>query len=129
MAANARDTSDGRAGSRLAADLRWSGTSAVVAVSGELDHDSLRPLSDALDEVFARGADRIVVDCGGLTFCDSTGLNILLRARQRAAEAGSTVELAALRPPVARMFDVTGARSVFTVHEEVPPALGDRPPQ
>lgn len=123
MPADARHTFDGRAGSPLTADLRWSGACAVIAVSGELDHDSIQPLGDALDEVFTRGADRIVVDCAGLTFCDSTGLNILLRARQRAAEAGSTVELAALRPPVGRMFDVTGAMSVFTVHEELPDTL------
>lgn len=70
-----------------------------------------------------------MVDCGGLTFCDSTGLNLLLTARLDALEAGSGLELAALRPPVDRAFGITGVVAVFTVHDELPTDLveGKRP--
>ncbi|WP_370416895.1 STAS domain-containing protein [Streptomyces fradiae] len=104
----------------------------VLALAGELDHDSAGPLRDALAEHdgsdgSGRDGFRIVVDCSGLSFCDSTGLNVLLRARLRMTEAGGRLDLAGLRPPVDRMFEITGARSVFRVYETVASALADAP--
>ncbi|MEV4949031.1 STAS domain-containing protein [Streptomyces sp. NPDC053755] len=107
----------------------------VLAVRGELDHDTADTLRAALDEqagavgdgaARGTGASRIVVDCTALTFCDSSGLNVLLRSRLQALEAGRSVELAGLRPPVSRMFEITGARSVFRVYEDVSEALTGR---
>ncbi|MEV4430134.1 STAS domain-containing protein [Streptomyces sp. R-07] len=102
------------------------GTSEAVAVlglGGELDHDTVAPLRRALDE--HAGARRVVVDCAGLSFCDSTGLNELLRARLRLRETGGCLDLAGLRPPVDRMFAITGARTVFRVYGDVAEALAD----
>ncbi|MEU7026422.1 STAS domain-containing protein [Streptomyces sp. NPDC046275] len=98
----------------------------VLALSGELDHDTAGPLRDALA---AHGTDgeRIVVDCSGLGFCDSTGLNVLLRARLRLTRNGGRLDIAGLRPPVDRMFEITGARSVFRVYETAASALADAP--
>ncbi|MFF5805157.1 STAS domain-containing protein [Streptomyces sp. NPDC012746] len=127
MAVDAHGTAGGGAGGpRFTADVRWSGRTAVVAVAGELDHDTAEPLREAMSEALRQGAERIVVDCGRLDFCDSTGLNILLRGRLEARESGSLVELAALRPTVARMFDITGAKGVFTVYAELRDALTDQ---
>lgn len=98
----------------------------VLAVTGELDHDTAAPLRDALADT--SGSDRIVVDCSGLRFCDSTGLNVLLRARLRLVEGGGRLDLAGLRPPVDRMFEITGARTVFRVYEDAAEALADGRP-
>ncbi|MFB7830417.1 MULTISPECIES: STAS domain-containing protein [unclassified Streptomyces] len=113
----------GLIGPRLTAVVRWAGDTAVVTVAGELDRDSQEPLRAALTEAQERRPERIVVDCGPLTFCDSTGLNLLLTTRLEALEAGSRFELAALRPPVARVFDVTGVVALFTVYDELPAEL------
>ncbi|WP_308082363.1 STAS domain-containing protein [Streptomyces sp. NK15101] len=102
------------------------GTPAAVAVlelGGELDHDTAGPLRRALDE--CAGAPRVVVGCSGLTFCDSTGLNELLRARARLRETGGRLDLAGLHPPVDRMFAITGARTVFRVYADAAEALAD----
>ncbi|MEU6947723.1 STAS domain-containing protein [Streptomyces sp. NPDC046316] len=99
----------------------------VLSLAGELDHDTADTLRSALEERIG-GAVRILVDCEKLSFCDSTGLNVLLRARLRALEEGGRLELAALRPPVARMFEITGARTVFRVYEDVAEALTDHRP-
>ncbi|MEV6331170.1 STAS domain-containing protein [Streptomyces sp. NPDC051909] len=104
----------------------------VLALSGELDHDTAGPLRDALaehggDAGSSRNGGRVVVDCSELSFCDSTGLNVLLRARLRMTEAGGRLDIAGLRPPVDRMFEITGALSVFRVYETVASALADAP--
>ncbi|KOX20652.1 MULTISPECIES: STAS domain-containing protein [unclassified Streptomyces] len=98
----------------------------VLELGGELDHDTVAPLREAVEE-HAR-ARRIVVDCSHLGFCDSTGLNALLKARLRMRETGGRLDLAGLRPPVDRMFDITGARAVFRVYEDTAGALADRAP-
>ncbi|MDJ0382456.1 STAS domain-containing protein [Streptomyces sp. G-G2] len=100
----------------------------VLALSGELDHDTAGPLRGALEVALAGdGGHRVLVDCAGLGFCDSTGLNTLLRARLAARESGTRLELAGLRQPVARMFRTTGADGVFLVHEDRAAALGVPP--
>ncbi|MEW2633021.1 STAS domain-containing protein [Streptomyces sp. NPDC048389] len=104
---------------------RQRGGTVVLSLSGELDHDTAEPLRRALAQQVRAGAKRILVDCGGLHFCDSTGLNVLLHARLDAQETDGRVDLAALRPPVARMFEITGAHAVFQVYAGVEEALAD----
>lgn len=112
-------------GERFGVAVRHRGGTVVISLSGELDHDTAEPLRKALTQQVRAGAKRIVVDCGGMHFCDSTGLNVLLHGRLDAQEAGGRVELAALRPPVARMFEITGAQAVFQVYAGVDEALAD----
>ena len=97
---------------------------AVLVLVGELDRDTVDPLREALEERL--GADRVVVDCSALRFCDSSGLNALLKARLRMREAGGRLELAGIRRPVARMFEITGAQTVFRVYETLDEALSER---
>ena len=58
----------------------------VVAVSGELDIDTMAELSAAL--AAGNGLVTTVVDLRGLTFIDSSGVSGLLGAARRAQEAG-----------------------------------------
>lgn len=43
-------------------------------------------------------------DASGPAFCDSTGLNVLLRSRIAARETGGSLELIGPHRPAARMF-------------------------
>lgn len=109
---------------RCAVAVRAAGGAVVLEVAGELDHDTVGPLREALDDAVGPGG-RVVVDLAGLGFCDSTGLNALLHSRLAAREAGGSLELAGLRGPVARMFRITGADGLFPVHADVADALGE----
>ncbi len=110
---------------RLLVEVREEGSSAVVTVVGELDHHTADLLREPLEECLAKGFSRLVVDCGRLDFCDSTGLNVLLGARLKAEAAGGGVHLVAMQPVVARVFEITGADAVFTVHDSLASALPD----
>ncbi|MFJ6572038.1 STAS domain-containing protein [Streptomyces sp. NPDC091292] len=108
---------------RLLVEVRKQGSSAVVTAVGELDHHTAELLREPLDGCLDEGFARLVVDCSELEFCDSTGLNVLLGARLKAEAAGGGVHLAGMRPVVARVFEITGADAVFTVHDTVAAAL------
>ncbi|MEV4683084.1 STAS domain-containing protein [Streptomyces kurssanovii] len=114
-------------GERFGVAAARRGDTVVLSLSGELDHDTADPLREAIEEHLRKGAKRILVDCAGLDFCDSTGLNVLLHGRLAAQETDARVELAGMRPPVARMFEITGAHAVFRVHAGVDEALADEP--
>ncbi|WP_052441176.1 STAS domain-containing protein [Streptacidiphilus anmyonensis] len=90
-----------------------SASEAVLRLSGELDHDTAPALRTALDRCEAAGAARILVDFSDLQFCDSTGLNVLLQARARAQARDAAVELVGLGRGVSRVFDLTGAATLF----------------
>ncbi|QMU77074.1 STAS domain-containing protein [Streptacidiphilus sp. PB12-B1b] len=103
---------------------RRTGGAVVVAVVGELDLDSAPALSAELNAAMdGDGVTAVVVDCHGMSFCDSTGLNALLAARLRAEGLGVEIRLAAVPTATARMFGITGADTVFRLHPDVTAAL------
>ncbi|MDH6143506.1 MULTISPECIES: STAS domain-containing protein [Kitasatospora] len=108
---------------RLTVDLRTDSGIVVVTVVGELDYDSVAVLRVQLQEALARRACRVVLNCHGLWFCDSTGLNLLLNIRTEAQAAGVALVLAGLQPVVARVFEITGAASVFDIRTDVRAAV------
>ncbi|GAA1191466.1 STAS domain-containing protein [Streptomyces hebeiensis] len=110
---------------RLRVGVRTEGLSEVVTAAGELDHHTAELLRVPLDEALEQGRSRLVIDCSQLEFCDSTGLNVLLGARLKADAAGGGVHLAGMLPVVARVFEITGADAVFTVHDSVEDALAE----
>ncbi|MBT3153274.1 STAS domain-containing protein [Streptomyces sp. CHD11] len=110
---------------RLLVDVREEGPSAVVTPAGELDHHTADLLREPLEGCLAKGFKRLVIDCSRLEFCDSTGLNVLLGARLKAEAAGGGVHLAGMQSVVSRVFEITGADAVFTVHDTLEAALAD----
>ena len=96
---------------------------AVVTATGELDLYTAPRLQNALAGLLRDQPGHVVVDMSGIDFCDSTGMNVLLSAHKRLKERGGTLELAAPRPAVKRILQVTGLDSVFTVTDAVPAAL------
>ncbi|MCD0452512.1 STAS domain-containing protein [Actinocorallia sp. API 0066] len=94
---------------------------AVVSAVGELDLYTAPRLQQALQALLGeQELDRVVVDLSGVEFCDSTGMNVLLSGMKRVRERGGVFELAAPRPAVQRILQVTGLDTVFTVHDAVP---------
>jgi anti-sigma B factor antagonist len=97
----------------------------VMSVQGEIDLYTVPRLQRELASVLAGGAAvRLVVDLSGVDFCDSTGVNVLLAAHRQAREKGGDLELAAPRPAVKKILQVTGLETVFTVRDDPAHAIG-----
>ncbi|MER8184664.1 STAS domain-containing protein [Kitasatospora sp. NPDC094015] len=112
----------GTAGHLMVSVRPWAG-GLVIRPEGELDHESAGPLREALDAALDAPPARLVVDCGGLDFCDSTGLNLLLRAHATARAGGGALSLAAPGEMVSRMLTITGVGEVFPVYPTLDEAL------
>ncbi|HEY1672040.1 MAG TPA: STAS domain-containing protein [Streptosporangiaceae bacterium] len=97
----------------------------IVIVAGEIDLYTAPRLHRELVDVLADDRPaRVIVDMSGVVFCDSTGMNVLLSSLRRAKERGGQLELAAPRPAVRKILQVTGLDSVFTVLDESVVASG-----
>ncbi|MER8187910.1 STAS domain-containing protein [Kitasatospora sp. NPDC094015] len=111
---------------RLTARQERRGRTVLVALAGELDLDTLAPADEVLGQALAAGPARVVVDLAEVTFCDSSGLNLLLRTRLAALEANVELRLAATPGgQFGRLLELTGAGAVFSVHGSLPDALSE----
>ena len=100
----------------LGVDVARTGGAVVCRPVGDLDLNSMAPVRAALDGALESGVRLLVVDLAGVDFCDSSGLNLLLQVRIEAEQAGVRMRLAALNGQVSRVFELTGALEVFSVH-------------
>jgi anti-anti-sigma factor len=66
-----------------------------------------------LKELRRAGVDRILLDLGGLTFMDSSGLHLLTRWTNEASKDGFVFELEPGPPAVQRIFDLTAVRDTL----------------
>jgi anti-anti-sigma factor len=89
----------------------------VLVLSGELDLASAPMLERELREAEAAGPRRLVIDLAGLAFMDSTGLQALLRARERANNDGHQLALRRAPHQVQRVFELTKTADAFTFED------------
>jgi anti-sigma B factor antagonist len=106
---------------------RSQGDHAIVIVSGEIDLYTAPRLNSELAAVTASAApaSRVIIDLSGVEFCDSTGMNVLLSCLRQIQERGGELELAAPRPAVRKILQVTGLDSVFTIVTEPTAVTGN----
>ncbi len=94
----------------------------ILTVSGELDVASSQTLEQELEQL--RGVPTVVVDLRGLTFIDSTGLGVLVRAHQLAKEQGCRFGLVRGEGQVQRLLSLTGLDSELLVAGSTEELLG-----
>jgi len=95
----------------------------VVAVDGELDMATAPQLQDQITDLLDRGVTRLVFDLTELSFCDSTGLSVFVRAKNSGEEAGGIVRLAAPQRGVRRILEVSGLVEVLHTYPTVDEAV------
>jgi anti-anti-sigma factor len=84
----------------------------VIYLHGELDIECAPDLERVLLRSRPAG-QRVVLDLAELKFMDSTGLRVLLRARE-AADAGRwEIGLRNVPPTIRRLFDITGVHAAL----------------
>jgi anti-sigma B factor antagonist len=95
----------------------------VVTVNGEIDVHTGPALRDHLLSVFAHGEDTVVVDLSQVSFLDSSGLGVLVSAHKRARATDGELRIAACRPQVATIFQITALDRAFCIYPTVGGAL------
>jgi anti-sigma B factor antagonist len=96
------------AADQLQLDLRTENDRVVVTLAGELDMANAPLLQKAVESKDLAGSKTIVLDLQGLTFLDSTGLRIILAAREQCWRRGQEFAVTPGSQQVQRLLSVTG---------------------
>ncbi|MFF9408127.1 STAS domain-containing protein [Streptomyces anandii] len=95
----------------------------VVAVTGELDHHTAPGLNQAIQDIPFGPDTPLVIDLTGLSYCDSTGITVLITAYNRAQQAGTRLLLAGLSADLMRVFRIVGLDQIFVFQPTLDAAI------
>jgi anti-sigma B factor antagonist len=107
-------------------EVRIIGGVPVVSAPEEIDISNAGDFRAAFQS--AAGHPTIVADLSATEYCDSSGLNVLVRALRRVQEQGGELRLVARTSAVLRILNVTGVGKLLKVYASVEDALADRAP-
>lgn len=82
---------------------------------GDIDIATVGIIRDQLSELTAAGFRRVVVDLRGVTFVDSTGLQLLLQTYASAQADGWELAIIDGSPAVARALELTGLGAALPI--------------
>lgn len=86
-----------------------------LAVTGEFDAAAVEPFDVALREAMLESGGAFMLDLGGLTFMDSSGVNALLRTRALLGREERDLVLVCPAGPPRRAIDLIGVADLFTI--------------
>jgi len=113
--------SDGVAVERF--PVAWLGAAAVITLPEEIDISNSDQVRDELLSLLNRGPAVMIVDMAETTFCDSAGVNALVRAHKRASANGAEIRLVVASLGVQRVLAITGVDRLISVYPTVAASL------
>lgn len=92
------------------------GRAMTARISGEIDHHGAREIMTALDrEIDAALPNRLELDLSGVTFMDSSGIAVLLRARRRMDELEGRLTACKIPTQPRRVLDAAGVGRIISL--------------
>jgi anti-sigma B factor antagonist len=87
----------------------------TMVLSGELDVATAPLLRDRLAEVTDELETELVLDIGGLTFIDSTGLSLIVSAHKALKARGAALVVSSPTRMALRLFEISGLDAVLSI--------------
>ena len=88
----------------------------TAGICGEVDHHRAREIMEELDRQIGTLLPRqLTLDCSEITFMDSSGIAILLRAWRRMGELNGRLEVIGLPEQPARMLHAAGVDKLLAM--------------
>ena len=92
-----------------------SGDMVTLTVRGEIDLSTSTRLNRELDATLDLQPPlvRLRIDLSEVTFMDTTGVALLLKARRRALELGARFSVSSSSPALTRLFEIAGLTALL----------------
>jgi anti-sigma B factor antagonist len=101
----------------------WIGQVAVVTLPAEIDVTNADMVREDLLSAMNQGAALLIADLSKTTFCDSAGVNALVRTSRRAGASEGALRLVVSTPAVQRVFSITGVDRLLDIFPSVAASL------
>ena len=90
------------------------GREMTAHISGEIDHHGAREIMTVLDrEIDAALPNRLELDLSGVTFMDSSGIAVLLRAKRRLDELEGDMSVQRIPGQPRKVLDAAGVGRII----------------
>jgi anti-anti-sigma factor len=99
--------------------VRTAGGVTIAQLIGEVDIASVPALREQLLRLLRPGSSRLVIDLSEVSFCDASGLAVLVSTARRARLLGGFLHLAAMSPQVSRALQLAGLLRNFAIFPTV----------
>ncbi|HET6329323.1 MAG TPA: anti-sigma factor antagonist [Holophagaceae bacterium] len=95
---------------------RQEGSASVVTIQGKVNFEVTAQLRDVIRETVATQQPKLlVINLDGVSFIDSSGLGLLVAARNSVDKSGGKLHLSCLPPAVKKTFDQTNLTNYFSI--------------
>lgn len=91
----------------------------TVNLKGEIDHHSVAEFRNEIDDLIGRYVPiKTVLDFGGVTFCDSSGIALVVGRYKKMADHGGILELARVSQKIGVIFTMAGIDRMVRMTEQ-----------
>jgi anti-sigma B factor antagonist len=97
----------------------------VLNVSGKIDAVTSKQLESAIDELLKTEATMMLLDLREVEYVSSSGLRVLMVAKEKLRQRQGDLRLASLQPLVREVFEITGLKQLFSIYASQGEALKD----
>ena len=104
-------------------EIKQGGEVTIVEISGSVDSLTADALRSALATEVEADRVRLVADFSGVEYTSSAGLRALLATLKDARRQGGDLRLAAVRPGVRKVLELSGFTSILKIFTDVPAAV------
>jgi anti-sigma B factor antagonist len=106
----------------LQIDVKSEPAQITLRLQGEVDLSNAEGVEEAINSASGENtAQVIVVDLGGLTFIDSTGLSVLIGATRRSRQNGNHLHVRGASGQVLRILEVAGVHEWLLAGDSAKP--------
>jgi anti-sigma B factor antagonist len=88
----------------------------IIELDGGIDIFTSPALRERMLRALQRSTGLLICDLSRVTFCDASGLAVLVGVQRRARSMGITVGLASPSPRMAQLLRITGLDRGFVMH-------------
>ena len=99
---------------RVESEVSGDGRSVCLRLDGEIDIDTAPLVEDALSPALDPRCTRLVMDLADVSFMDSSGLRVLVVARNALDDRGAEMVISKINDQLRRLFEISGLTSAFT---------------
>lgn len=100
-----------------------SGEALCVTVSGYLDASTIQQFEQRVDRILSDTPQNVVISFEGLEYISSSGIGVVLGARQTMEDYGGKLQVINMPDRIRRIFDVLGFSRVIPIMESLEEAF------
>ncbi len=103
------------------------GAMTVLAPKESLTYQNCEELEATFNECINQYKNKIILDCEGISFIDSEGLELLVRIDEKLRKGGGILKIVGLNDVCGDIFVATRLINIFYVYKDIHEAIRDAP--